>query len=147
MRAPIEHPGGTAAKARVLGRPLAGKTGTTDDQGDAWFVGFSADIAAGAWVGFDVRRSLGSRETGGRVALPIWIDFMRVAHEGKPVREFPVPEGVSYARVDPATGNLASDETANPVLQAFPAGHEPSESPRSGGLSEGQERSLLRMDF
>jgi penicillin-binding protein 1A len=147
MRAPIEHPGGTAAKARVLGRPLAGKTGTTDDQGDAWFVGFSADIAAGAWVGFDVRRSLGSRETGGRVALPIWIDFMRVAHEGKPVREFPVPEGVSYARVDPRTGNLASDETANPVLQAFPAGHEPSEGPRSGGLSEGQERSLLRMDF
>jgi penicillin-binding protein 1A len=147
MRAPVEHPGGTAGRARVLGRPLAGKTGTTDDHGDAWFVGFSADIAAGAWVGFDQRRSLGRGETGGRVALPIWIDFMREAHEGKPVREFPVPEGVSYARVDPATGNLASDETANPVLQAFPAGHEPSESPRSGGLSEGQERSLLRMDF
>ena len=91
----------------MLGRPLAGKTGTTDDHGDCWFVGFSTDIAAGAWVGFDERRNLGKGETGGRAALPIWIDFMREAHLDKPVREFPVPEGVSYARVDPSTGKLA----------------------------------------
>jgi membrane carboxypeptidase/penicillin-binding protein len=147
MRAPIENPGGTAAKARVLGRPLAGKTGTTDDLGDCWFIGFSTDIAAGAWVGFDERRNLGKGETGGHAALPIWIDYMRVALADKPVREFPVPEGVSYARVDPSTGKLASDETTNSVLQAYPAGHEPTESPSAGGLSEGEERSLLRMDF
>ncbi len=147
MRAPIDHPGGTAAKARALGRPLAGKTGTTDDHGDCWFIGFSADIAAGAWVGFDERRNLGKGETGGRAALPIWIDFMREAHLDKPVREFPIPEGVSYARVDPATGKLASDESSNSYLQAFPAGHEPTEAPGAGGLSEGEERKILRMDF
>lgn len=147
LRAPIDHPGGTAAKARALGRPLAGKTGTTDDHGDCWFIGFSTDIAAGAWVGFDEKRNLGKGETGGRAALPIWIDFMREAHLDKPVREFPVPEGVSYARVDPSTGKLASDETTNSVLQAFPAGHEPAEASGGGGLSEGEERSLLRMDF
>jgi penicillin-binding protein 1A len=147
LRAPVDHPGGTAAKARVLGRPLAGKTGTTDDHGDAWFVGFSTDIAAGAWVGFDERRSLGKGETGGRAALPIWIEFMKVAHEDKPVREFPIPEGVSYARVDPSTGKLAGEDSANAYLQAFPAGHEPAEAAGAGGLSEGEERSLLRMDF
>lgn len=147
LRAPIESPGGTAAKARVLGRPLAGKTGTTDDHGDCWFIGFSPDIAAGAWVGFDERRNLGKGETGGRAALPIWIDFMRDAHEGKPVRSFPAPEGVSYARVDPSTGKLAGDDATNSVLQAFPAGHEPKASPSAGGLSEGEERKLLRMDF
>jgi len=147
LRAPVEHPGGTAAKARVLGRPLAGKTGTTDDHGDCWFIGFSTDIAAGAWLGFDVRRSLGKGETGSRAALPIWIEFMREAHLDKPVRQFPVPEGVSYARVDPSTGKLAGDDTANSVLQAFPAGQEPAEAPGAGGLSEGEERKLLRMDF
>ncbi len=113
----------------------------------AWFIGFSTDIAAGAWLGFDVRRNLGKGETGSRAALPIWIDFMREAHLDKPVRQFPVPEGVSYARVDPSTGKLAGDDTANSVLQAFPAGQEPAESPSAGGLSEGEERKLLRMDF
>jgi len=147
MRAPIESPGGTAAKARVLGRPLAGKTGTTDDHGDCWFIGFSTDIVAGAWVGFDERRNLGKGETGGRAALPIWIDFMREAHQGRPVRQFPVPEGVSYARVDPSTGKLAGGDAANSILQAFPAGHEPTEGPSAAGLSEGEERKLLRMDF
>lgn len=147
LRAPVEHPGGTAAKARKLGRPLGGKTGTTDDHGDAWFVGFSADIAAGAWVGFDERRSLGKGETGGRAALPIWIEFMEKAHEGAPVREFPVPEGVSYARVDPATGMLAGEGDAAGYMQAFPAGSEPTERAGAGALSEGDERALMRMDF
>ncbi|RIL02776.1 MAG: penicillin-binding protein [Proteobacteria bacterium] len=147
LRAPVEHPGGTARKAQKLGRPLAGKTGTTDDHGDAWFVGFSADIAAGAWVGFDERRSLGKGETGGRAALPIWIEFMADAHADKPVRDFPVPEGVSYARVDPATGQLAGEASANSYMQAFPAGAEPSERAGGGDLSAGEERELLRMDF
>jgi penicillin-binding protein 1A len=144
LRAPVEHPGGTAGKARKLGRPLAGKTGTTDDHGDCWFIGFSADIAAGAWVGFDERRSLGKGETGGRAALPMWIEFMEVAHAERPVREFPIPEGVSYARVDPS-GRLAGEESSNAYMQAFPAGTEPRE--RASGLSENKERELLRMDF
>jgi len=147
LRAPVEHPGGTAARARKLGRPLGGKTGTTDDHGDAWFVGFSADIAAGAWVGFDERKSLGKGETGGRAALPIWIDFMEKAHADAPVREFPVPEGVSYARVDPATGMLAGDGDGAGYMQAFPAGSETTERAGASALSEGDERALMRMDF
>jgi penicillin-binding protein 1A len=147
LRAPIDHPGGTARKAQKLGRPLAGKTGTTDDHGDAWFIGFSAEIAAGAWLGFDERKNLGKGETGGRAALPIWIEFMDVAHKDAPVRDFPVPEGVSYARVDPATGKLAGDNTANSYMQAFPAGAEPTERAGGGALSEGEERELLRLDF
>lgn len=147
LRAPVEYPGGTAGRARKLGRPLGGKTGTTDDHGDAWFVGFSADIAAGAWLGFDERKSLGRGETGGHTALPIWIDFMQKAHEGMPVREFPVPEGVSYARVDPATGMLAGEGDAAAYMQAFPAGSEPTQRAGAGALSEGDERALMRMDF
>jgi len=144
MRAPIEHPGGTAAKARKLGRPVAGKTGTTDDHDDCWFIGFSTDIAAGAWVGFDEKRPLGKGETGGRAALPMWIEFMADAHADKPVRDFPIPEGVSYARVDPS-GQLAGEGSNNAYMQAFPAGSEPTE--RKSGLSENKERELLRMDF
>jgi penicillin-binding protein 1A len=144
LRAPIEHPGGTAAKARKLARPLAGKTGTTDDHGDCWFIGFSTDIAAGAWVGFDEKKPLGKGETGGRAALPMWIEFMGEAHADKPVRDFPIPEGVSYARVDPS-GRLAGEESKDSYMQAFPAGAEPSEG--TSGLSEGKERELLRMDF
>lgn len=144
LRAPVEHPGGTAGKARKLGRPLAGKTGTTDDHGDCWFIGFSTDVAAGAWLGFDERRSLGKGETGGRAALPIWMEFMEEAHREKPVRDFPIPEGVSYARIDPS-GKLADEDAKNAYMQAFPAGAEPTES--ASGLSEGKERELMRMDF
>jgi penicillin-binding protein 1A len=144
LRAPIEHPGGTAAKAKKLGRPLAGKTGTTDDLGDCWFIGFSPDVAAGAWLGFDEKRSLGKGETGGHAALPIWIEFMGDALADKPVRDFPIPEGVSYARVDPA-GHLAGEQSKDSYMQAFPSGAEPSEG--TNGLSEGKERELLRMDF
>jgi penicillin-binding protein 1A len=123
LRAPIEHPGGTSVRARALGRPAAGKTGTTNDQGDAWFVGFTPDVATGVWVGFDERQVLGVKETGGRAALPIWVEFMKAAHEGRPVRDFPVPEGVSYARIDPATGKLAGEEGGS--FQAFLSGSEP----------------------
>ncbi len=144
LRAPVEHPGGTAGRARVLGRPLAGKTGTTNDQGDAWFVGYSADVAAGVWVGFDERQVLGAKETGGRAALPVWIEFMKAAHAERPVRDFPVPEGVSYARVDPATGKLAADNAG--AFQPFLAGSEPQEAASDAAAAE-QSRRMLRMDF
>ncbi|MCL4685885.1 PBP1A family penicillin-binding protein [Myxococcota bacterium] len=144
LRAPVEHPGGTAGRARALGRPLAGKTGTTNDQGDAWFVGFSPDVAAGVWVGFDERQVLGTKETGGRAALPVWIEFMKAAHAERPVRDFPVPEGVSYARVDPATGKLAVESGGS--FQAFLAGSEPQEAAADAADAE-QSRRLLRMDF
>ena len=79
---------GTARGALSLGRPVAGKTGTTNDFTDAWFIGFSPSITAGAWVGFDEKVSLGYGETGGRAALPIWVDFMERIHEDRPVEEF-----------------------------------------------------------
>lgn len=144
LRAPIEHPGGTSVRARALGRPAAGKTGTTNDQGDAWFVGYTPDVATGVWVGFDERQVLGVKETGGRAALPIWVEFMKAAHQGRPIRDFPVPEGVSYARVDPATGKLAGE--ADGSFQAFLSGHEPTESAGAAAEAE-QERRMLRMDF
>ena len=144
LRAPVEHGGGTAGRARVLGRPLAGKTGTTNDQGDTWFVGFSADVAAGVWMGFDARQVLGARETGGPSALPVWIEFMQAAHADRPVRDFPVPEGVSYARIDPSTGKLTGE--GGGAFQAFLSGSEPRESVGSPAEEE-QTRRMLRMDF
>jgi penicillin-binding protein 1A len=144
LRAPIEHPGGTSVRARALGRPAAGKTGTTNDQGDAWFVGYTPDVATGVWVGFDERQVLGVKETGGRSALPIWVEFMKAAHEGRPVRDFPVPEGVSYARIDPATGKLAGEEGGS--FQPFLSGQEPTETAGAAAEAE-QARRVLRMDF
>ncbi len=97
--------GGTAAKARELGRKdIAGKTGTTNDQKDAWFAGFSPEISAVAWIGFSQPRSLGAEETGGRAALPIWMEFMRKLPMPKQEGGFPVPPGIASAMVDPESG-------------------------------------------
>lgn len=90
---------GTAAAARNMGFPIGGKTGTTNDFRSAWFVGFSADIVAGVFVGFDDNRSLGNHETGAVAALPIWMDFMKQAHAGKPARDFNKPKDAVYAYV------------------------------------------------
>jgi penicillin-binding protein 1A len=146
LRAVIEHPEGTGRRARELGRPLAGKTGTTNDQADAWFVGFSPDIAAGVWVGYDSKHVLGKGETGGRAALPIWIDFMRAAHEGLPPRDFPMPDGIVLVRVDPATGLLADPSSADAYFQAFVEGTEPTES-AAAALSNAEGRRRLRLEF
>jgi penicillin-binding protein 1A len=105
MRSVVEE--GTGAAVRELGRPAAGKTGTANEYRDAWFSGFTPDLVASAWVGFDDHSSLGTGETGGRAALPIWLGFMRSALEGKPVHDFDMPSGVQTARIDPATGLLA----------------------------------------
>lgn len=99
---------GTATKAKILGRTdLAGKTGTTNEQRDAWFNGFSSGIAATAWLGFDTAKPLGRNETGGKAALPIWIDFMKVALKDKEEQSLEIPPGISKAYIDPKTGLLA----------------------------------------
>lgn len=85
---------GTGRRAAALGRPAAGKTGTTNDVNDAWFIGYTPQLLAGVWVGFDEKRSLGARETGGQVATPIWTAFMEGALAGQPVLDFPVPDGI-----------------------------------------------------
>ena len=111
---------GTGARAyRELGRTdLRGKTGTTNDRRDAWFAGFNGDIVAAAWVGFDQERSLGSGEQGARTALPMWIEFMRVALDGRPLNSMERPPGIIDVRIDPATGLAASSSEAS-VFEKF----------------------------
>ncbi len=119
---------GTGAAAATLGRPLAGKTGTTDDFTDAWFIGYTPDLVVGVWVGFDAKKSLGSRETGAQAALPIWQKFMEDAFRDVPPVPFPEVEGVTRASVDHATG-LRAVETAGCVeilSETFLMGTEPS---------------------
>ncbi|MFQ5877769.1 MAG: penicillin-binding protein 1A [Acidobacteriota bacterium] len=118
---------GTGAAARALKRPVAGKTGTTDDLADAWFIGFSPSLVAGVWVGFDQKRSLGEAETGARAALPIWIDFMKAALDGQPVEKFPRPANVVYVPIDRETGLRATVDSRCPstFLEAFVEGTEP----------------------
>jgi penicillin-binding protein 1A len=116
---------GTAAKAAELGRPLAGKTGTTNDSKDAWFIGFSPDLVVGVWVGYDRPRSLGDRETGASVALPIWIEIMQAALDGQPPVPFRTPPGVSIVKVDAETGLLPGPGTKTVIAEAFLPGTEP----------------------
>jgi penicillin-binding protein 1A len=118
---------GTAARCAELGWPLAGKTGTTNDHADAWFVGFSTRIACGVWVGLDERRTLYPGANGTKVALPIWVDFMRTALAGTPREPFPVPAGMEWAEVDRYTGLLAGPATpgGDRVRLAFKAGTVP----------------------
>jgi penicillin-binding protein 1A len=123
----IEEPRGTGGKAKSLGRPVAGKTGTTNGYYDAWFVGYTADMATGVWVGFDQETTLGRGEVGGKSALPIWLEYMKFAHEGLPIRSFSAPEGVVFANIDNDSGTLATPKSANVVRQAFVEGTEPSD--------------------
>jgi penicillin-binding protein 1A len=96
---------GTARAAKSLGRPVAGKTGTTNDFIDAWFVGYSPNLVAGVWVGIDDQESLGTKEAGGRAALPIWIEFMQQALERNPLQDFVAPPHVRLVRIHPRTGS------------------------------------------
>ncbi|MCP5056337.1 MAG: PBP1A family penicillin-binding protein [bacterium] len=146
LRLVVEHPRGTGRRARSLGRPVAGKTGTTNDQGDAWFVGFSPDVATGVWVGFDEKRVLGRGETGGRAALPIWIDFMGAALADRPVRDFAVPEGIVFARIDGKSGLLAASGSDQTLFQAFAEGTEPTEQ-ADRAVTVSKERRRLQQDL
>lgn len=120
---------GTGRKARSLGRKdIAGKTGTTNEQRDAWFAGFHPDLVAVTWIGYDDLTPLGRGETGGRAALPIWMDFMAEALPSLPQKEFLPPPGVVIARIDPETGLLASDGREELFLE----GRLPEVSPRNG---------------
>ena len=95
---------GTGRRVKSIGRPVAGKTGTTNDIRDAWFIGFTPSTIAGVWIGFDQEKSLGKQEVGGRAAAPIWLYFMEKALQGKPVEAFTAPEGIMFVKVDAKTG-------------------------------------------
>jgi len=120
---------GTARRARALGRnDLAGKTGTTNDQKDAWFSGFQPSIVATSWVGFDQPKTMGRREAGGFAALPIWIDFMRDALKDIPETRFVQPSGLVTVRIDPATGLLAEPGAEDAIFEIFRAENTPKEA-------------------
>jgi len=125
---------------RLLEQTLAGKTGTTDNNTDAWFVGYARDLVVGVWVGYDEPRSLGVRETGARAALPIWIEFMREALMDGPDQSFAIPAGVTNVTVDRLSGCLPDDwvDPNRRVAETFVVGTEPT---RACTLSE--ERLLL----
>jgi penicillin-binding protein 1A len=123
----VTQPGGTAQAIAYRGvtRTLAGKTGTTNEYTDAWFIGFSPDLAVGVWVGFDEKRSMGEKETGARVALPIWIDFMNEALAAIPDRPFPEPHGIVRREICEETGLLATSQCPATRTEIFISGTEP----------------------
>jgi penicillin-binding protein 1A len=117
---------GTGSGARALKRRVGGKTGTTNDFIDAWFMGFSPELVTGVWTGFDNPRTLGRGEVGGRASLPAWTDYMAAALERYKVDDFPVPSGIVFVRIDPKTGALAGPGNSSGVKEAFVEGTEPS---------------------
>lgn len=119
---------GTATLLRDVGRPVAGKTGTTNDYKDAWFIGFTPDLVVGTYVGFDEPQSLGEKETGGRTAAPIVRAFLKVALESEPPVPFRVPENLSLVKVDPYTGKRADPTNTKAIWEAFLPGTEPTDN-------------------
>ena len=118
---------GTGKKAMELGRnDLAGKTGTTNEQRDAWFSGYNNEIVTSVWVGFDSHEPLGRYEVGGKAALPIWVDYMRVALNDVPDQTLEIPEGITQARIDPVTGLLARIGNPDAIMEVFDMGSLPS---------------------
>ena len=116
---------GTGARARALGKPVAGKTGTSNDSRDAWFIGFTPDLVVGVYVGFDQPKTLGTREQGASAALPVFIEVMSEALADKPATPFRVPPGVRLVRVDAETGLLPGPGSGTVILEAFMPGTEP----------------------
>ena len=120
---------GTGQAAKSLGRPIAGKTGTTNEFINAWFIGGTPNLVAGIFVGFDDRRSLGETESGAHAALPIWVTFMKEALRTLPVVPFTIPEGITFVKVDPSTGLLNTEQEDQPGnVEIFARGSEPTQA-------------------
>jgi len=118
---------GTGQLARSIERPVAGKTGTTNDYTDAWFIGYTPNLVVGVWVGFDDVRTLGETESGAHAALPIWVEFMQAVLPSLPVMPFEIPDDIQFVKVDPNTG-LLTDEGQPGTVEIFAQGTEPTES-------------------
>ena len=127
---------GTATRLRALGRPVAGKTGTTNEEKDAWFVGFTPDLVAGVFIGYDDPTPMGRGATGGQMAAPIFLDFMQKALDGQPAVEFRAPEGIKLIPVNRATGRQASGQGS--ILEAFKPGTAPGDTFSIIGLNDNQ---------
>ena len=122
---------GTGKRVRALGRPAAGKTGTTNNLYDAWFIGYTPDYVTGVWVGYDQEKSLGRKETGSRAASPIWLYFMKKIHEGRPIKTFKVPANIVFAKIDAKTGLLPGQDTKQTVFECFREGTVPTKHSKS----------------
>ncbi|MDT8316513.1 MAG: PBP1A family penicillin-binding protein [bacterium] len=139
----VQH--GTGWRAKALKRPVGGKTGTTNDLYDAWFVGFTPDLVTASWVGFDQEAPLGKNETGSRAAAPIFVDFMKEVYEDRPVETFPIPEGIVFAKIDAKTGLLAApDQEENVIFEAFVEGTAPTKNAMQTEVEPGM---FLREEF
>jgi penicillin-binding protein 1A len=146
LQAVVKDPRGTGWRLRKLGRPLGGKTGTTNNQKDAWFMGFSPDIVTGVWVGRDDSTALGWGETGSRAAAPIWVDYMEAALKERPVLNFQEPDDIVTVRIDRDNGLLADVATTDAYFQPFLEGTEPTES-TANRKSDGDTQRTIREDF
>lgn len=129
---------GTATRVKALGKPVAGKTGTTNEEKDAWFVGFTPDLVAGVFVGYDDPRPMGRGATGGTLAAPIFLEFMTNALEGKPGVDFRPPEGIKLIPVDRVTGRQVSGSGPGVILEAFKPGTAPGDTFSIIGLNDNQ---------
>lgn len=136
---------GTGQRAKALGRPVAGKTGTTNDMKDAWFIGYVPQLVAGVWVGYDQEKSLGSGGSGGQAAAPIWTGFMQRALAGHPSESFTPPGDITFVSINSRTGRLARQGAPGSVTECFLSGTEPRgydeqvEPEESGGKDSSQE--------
>jgi penicillin-binding protein 1A len=132
--------GGTGTPAQKLGVPVAGKTGTTNDSFDAWFMGFTTEIMTGAWVGYDdYVLPMGRYEQGGRAALPQWLSYMREAIKGRKTPEFSPPSGIVFVLIDPKSGMRAKPGTPGAVMEAYREGLEPKEFVVESGAARPDE--------
>jgi penicillin-binding protein 1A len=140
MEGVVQRGTGTAVKA--VGKPIAGKTGTTNDEKDVWFIGFSPDLVVGVFMGYDKPRHIGDRATGGGLAAPIFRDFMKVALADKPGVPFRVPAGIKLIRVDPKTGMRAGPGGGNVILEAFKPGTAPPDNYSVIGVTDPEGRPI-----
>jgi penicillin-binding protein 1A len=126
MKGVVER--GTAQVVKKLEKPVAGKTGTTNGQMDAWFIGYTPDWVTGVWVGFDVKRGIGDKETGGRVAAPIFLNFMKDFLKDTPPLDFEIPDNVVPFPIDPESGRLVDAGTPGAFIEYFKSGTEPTQN-------------------
>jgi penicillin-binding protein 1A len=147
---------GTATIMRDLNRPIAGKTGTTNDEKDVWFLGYTPEIVVGAYMGYDKPRHLGYGQSGGHTAAPIVKEFMKIALAGTPAQPFRVPPGIKLIRINAKTGLRAGPNDSKVILEAFKPGTAPPDAysviglsddngqPYGGGISPDAQRQIGR---
>ncbi|SEA70556.1 penicillin-binding protein 1A [Desulfuromusa kysingii] len=135
---------GTGWRAKAINRPSAGKTGTTNDLKDAWYVGFIPQLACVSWVGYDQERPLGKSETGSRAAAPAWVDFMKEASKQYPVENFQIPDSIEFHAIDKKTGLLLPEDDKNAYFEVFAPGTAPT---RYSGEEKLKAKDFFRLDM